>query len=161
MKTETESSARCDARAFIDAFASGDLPPGSFHHREHVQLAWSYLQCHTLPETLELLPAALRRFAAAHGATGLYHETITWAYILVVQERIHRSPAPEADFEHFAADNPDLFEWPSPILEASYRDETLWSDRARSSFVWPDAQEAEEADKTPPRRTRDTLTAAS
>ena len=31
---------------------------------------------------------SLRRFAAAYGKQGLYHETITWAYLLLLNERI-------------------------------------------------------------------------
>jgi len=34
---------------------------------------------------------ALRRFAASLQKTGLYHEIITWAYLLLINERMERT----------------------------------------------------------------------
>ena len=40
--------------------------------------------------------------------------------------------------EAFAARHPDLLSWKPSILDRYYRDETLWSERARQTFVMPD-----------------------
>jgi hypothetical protein len=61
----------------IEQFEEGSLPSDSFHHADHVRLAFAYLQHYPLLEALEKFPAALRRFAKHHGKPNLYHQTIT------------------------------------------------------------------------------------
>ena len=68
----------------ITLFEGGADPPGGFHHREHVRVAWYYLLHHSMPEALVRFSDALRRFALAHGKPNLYHETITTAFLLLV-----------------------------------------------------------------------------
>ena len=79
----------------------------------------------------------LKRFAARNGAAGLYHETITWAYLFLIHERKARGEAGES-WEEFAARNPDLLTWKPSVLAGYYREETLASDLARRVFVMPD-----------------------
>ena len=83
-------------------------------------------------EALERFRSGLRRFAAHHGHPGLYHETITWAYLLLIHERMQRSEA--ADFPSLRRLHPDLFSWKPSLLETYYRPETLGSDLARRVF---------------------------
>ena len=121
---------------FARAFEDLTLPNSAFHHRDHVRLAWIYLRRHPALEALARFTEGLRRFAAFHGHPGLYHETITWAYVLLVQERRQDGAR---DWPAFAAANPDLMAWkPSLLEDRYYRTETLWSERARRAFVWPD-----------------------
>jgi hypothetical protein len=123
--------------ALFAAFEGGDLAPGSFHHRHHVRLAWILLERHPVLDVLARFAEGLRRLAASAGKPGLYHETITWAYVLLVSERRVEPGAEE--WPAFAARNPDLLAWKPSVLEARYyREETLWSDRARQTFVLPD-----------------------
>jgi hypothetical protein len=127
-----------DDDALVRAFEGGTLPPGSFHHRHHVRTAWILLQRRPVLEVLSVFTAGLRRLAAAAGKPGLYHETITWAYVLLVQERRAAAGLAE-DWAAFAARNPDLLAWKPSVLESRYyREETLWSARARETFVRPD-----------------------
>jgi hypothetical protein len=123
----------------MHAFEAGRVPDGGFHHRQHVQVAWNYLRAHPLPEALARFCAALRRFAAAQGASGLYHETITVAYVLLINERLGASPT--LDWEAFAAAYPELLDWKPSLLDRLYRPETLSSDLARRTFVMPDRLE--------------------
>jgi hypothetical protein len=135
----TEPAVTPEDRTFLAAFESGALPAESFHHRDHVRVAWLYLNEHPPAAALARFAEALRRFAAAHGASGLYHETITWAYLLLIHERMARTESREhATFEDFAAAHPDLFTWKPSILARYYREETLGSELARRVFVWPD-----------------------
>lgn len=122
----------------IDAFESYRLPPSEFKHRTHVELAWAYLRRRTLSEALVQLTTGLRRYAGHHGATGKYHETVTWAYVLLINERRVRGGSVDS-FEDFAAANPDLFTREPPLLERYYRPETLASELAKQVFVFPDA----------------------
>ena len=77
------------------------------------------------------------KFATAHGKTNLYNETIAWAYLLLMQERLARAGHPQS-WAEFSADNQDLLDCNDNILKKYYRDETLKSDLARSTFLLPD-----------------------
>jgi hypothetical protein len=126
-----------DDEALFRAFEDGRLAPGAFRHRHHVRTAWILLERLPVLEVLARFTAGLRRLAEAAGQPGLYHETITWAYVLLVHER--RVATGAEDWPAFAARNPDLLAWKPSVLEARYyREETLWSDRARQTFVLPD-----------------------
>jgi len=118
---------------FIDAFERCAVD--SFHHRDHVRLAWSYLRHLPLLEALSRFTASLKRFAAFNGKPGLYHETITWAYLLLIHERMERAPCDE--FESFAIENADLLTWKPSILDRYYDRTTLDSDLARRTFLMP------------------------
>src|SRR5919206_224352 len=120
---------------FLRSFEDCTLPNTSFHHRDHVRLAWLYLRRHPALEALARFTEGLKRFAAANGKPGLYHETITWAYLLLIHERMARS---EADtWEDFARSNPDLLVWNPSVLDRYYEKETLGSELARRVFVLP------------------------
>lgn len=121
---------------FVSRFEDGTLPVASFHHRDHVRLAWLYLKREPPVAALTRFAAGLKRFAALNGAPGLYHETITWAFLFLIRERMERTP--DAGWDDFAAANPDLFRWKPSILDDYYRKETLASDLARKVFVMPD-----------------------
>ncbi len=124
-------------RELLRGFESASLPEGSFRHRDHVRVGWLYL--HELPPAaaLDRFAAGLKRYADAKGKPGLYHETITWAYLLLIKERMERGAARET-WPEFAARNPDLMSWKPSILETYYRGETLRSNLARRVFVLPD-----------------------
>ena len=120
----------------LHRFVDTTLPAGDFHHEQHVQVAWLFVQKYGMPEALGEFAAAIRRFAAAKGATGLYHETITWAFLLLIAERQAQSGA--RTWEEFAAAHPDLLVWRPSILERYYSKELLASDLARRTFLMPD-----------------------
>ena len=126
-----------DEHTLIRIFEAGDEPPGGFHHREHVLVAWYYLQQAPLPEALVRFSNALRRFAAARGKPTLYHETITTAYMLLINERLD-GDARALPWAAFADRNGDLLAWKPSALDRYYTRETLMSDRARRTFVMPD-----------------------
>ena len=67
----------------LSAFDDTSLPIDRFHHAQHVRMAFLYLQTYEPLEAIARFSEALKRFAAAHGKPGLYHETITWAYLFL------------------------------------------------------------------------------
>ena len=77
----------------IGEFEAGTLAPAAFSHREHVRLAWAYLRRETLAEAIVKFCGGLKAFAAAIGKAGLYHETVSWAFMLIIQDRIARGGA--------------------------------------------------------------------
>ena len=118
----------------IDGFENCTLPNASFHHPDHVHVVWSYLRRMPLAAALERFQASLKRFATHHGKPGLYHETITCAYVVLVNERMVKGET----WEEFCARNPDVLTWRPSVLDRYYRRETLESDLARRVFVFPD-----------------------
>jgi hypothetical protein len=122
----------------IDRFESGSVPESGFHHVDHVRLGFAYLRRYPVLRALENFSAALKQFAASHGKTQLYNKTITWAYMLLIAERIALSGAEELDWDSFAKQNPDLLVWKGGILTRYYEDATLKSDLARHTFILPD-----------------------
>jgi len=124
-------------RDFLAAFEDGTLPEECFHHRDHVRAAWLLLREERPAAALDRFSAALVRFASAKGKAGLYHETITWAYLLLIRERMERGQR-GAGWEEFATANPDLLVWKPSVLDRYYTPETLGSDLARRVFLLPD-----------------------
>ena len=121
----------------ITQFESGSLPAVGFHHADHVRVAFAYLGRYPLLQALEKFSAALRCFAASQGKRNLYNETITWAYLFLIHERISRT-AERQTWEQFATENPDLLTWKDGVLKRYYAEETLQSDLAKRVFVLPD-----------------------
>ena len=119
----------------FERFVDATLPSDEFHHEQHVHVAWMFIRRYGMPAALGEFTTAIKRFAAAKGAKGLYHETITWAFLLLIAERQARTPA--QTWEAFAAANPDLLCWKPSILERYYSSEVLKSDLARRVFVMP------------------------
>ena len=89
-----------------------------------------------MPDAIREFTDAIKRFADAKGANGLYHETITWAFLLLIADRQARKPA--ATWQQFEADNTDLLLWKPSILDRYYSKELLASGLARRAFLMPD-----------------------
>jgi len=120
----------------IRQFEADLIPEDSFHHADHVRLAFAYLSQYPALQALEKFSAALKRFATARGKSQLYHETITHAYLFLIRERMARSST--ADWDEFSRRNPDLLIWKDGILSRYYQPATLQSALARTVFLFPD-----------------------
>jgi hypothetical protein len=120
----------------IDRFERGLSPDDSFHHADHVRLAFAYLSQYPVLPALERFATSLKRFAEARGKSQLYHETITCAYFFLIRERMARCESVE--WEDFARRNPDLLTWKGGILTRYYHEATLKSDLSRAVFLFPD-----------------------
>ena len=120
----------------IYRFEAGAISEDSFHHADHVRLAFAYLCQYPVLQALDKFAGALKRYAVARGKPDRYHETITHAYFFLIRERLARSPG--ADWEDFARENPDLLQWKDGVLSRYYHEATLKSDFARNVFVFPD-----------------------
>jgi hypothetical protein len=117
---------------FARAFESCELSNESFHHRDHIRLAWIYLQRYGEQKAGTRIAASIRKFAAHFGKTDKYHETMTIAWLrLVAYESKGR-----ASFEELLEASPMLLE--KQTLAAFYSDGLLQSDRAKNEFVAPD-----------------------
>ena len=67
------------------------LAKEEFHHRDHLAVATAYLYAAAFETAMDRMRTSLKRFAAHHGVTGLYHETLTRFWLLQVDQRLDRS----------------------------------------------------------------------
>lgn len=122
---------------FYQQFEDTSLNAKLFNHSNHIKMAWIYLKKYDLPEALGKFSLALKRYAKAKGATNLYHETITFAFLVLINERMKRYDELQ-NWEDFVVSNDDLFDWKKNVLKNYYREETLKSSFAKKHFVFPD-----------------------
>jgi len=121
----------------VELFEAGEIDADAFDHDAHIYVAWLYLDRHELLEAVRNFTAALKRLTTQLGIPGKYHETITWFFMFLIEERRGESPA--RDWYSFRRDNEDLFaKGEDGILNRYYERTTLGSDRARRSFLLPD-----------------------
>src|SRR5260370_16537152 len=109
-----ETNKACDLLADDELFArfeSALIPNKDYRHREHVRTAFIYLSRYPdLAEAALHFRRALREYAAAQGVPQLFHETLTWAYLPLVNHRMRHGPA--ADPAEFLGSNPELLSHP-------------------------------------------------
>ena len=105
-----------------------------FGHREHLELAWNYLERYPLAAAMQAMAAAIRHLAREHGTVAKYHETMTLAWVQLVA--VHRERWPADGFEEFIARNPQLLG--RDLLGDYYSPQLLWSESARSDWIEPD-----------------------
>jgi len=120
------------------SFEDCSLAPERFSHEDHIQMAWIYVSAHPLSEAIARFRTDLRRFVKHAGAEDKYHETITWFYLVLVNERANRLD-PEHSWECFKKANGDLLIRGTTLLKTYYRSATLESTTAKHTFVLPDA----------------------
>jgi hypothetical protein len=107
---------------------------GGFGHREHLELAWTYLNAYPIEEAEGVMIAAIQHVARRHNAEQKYHETITRAWLAFVA--VHRQRWGAKSFEEFIARNPELLD--GKLVEHFYSRELIFSDCARVAWVDPD-----------------------
>lgn len=126
-----------DDEELVTAFESLTLAPGDFHHREHVRLGFALLVRERDLATAALrFRTALRKFTAHVGAENKYHETITWAYLTIIAERM--AARTFASSQELLAAHPDLLDHKTGAIAAHYDVSALLADtHARTAFVLP------------------------
>ena len=121
----------------IAAFENGTLDPASFDHRAHLSLAWSYLQRDGFPEGALRFRQHLKAYVAKVGAEGKYHETITWAYLLLLNEELTLRSPPGESFDAMIQRRPDLLDHRNGAIARCYSKSQLDSPDARRVFLLP------------------------
>jgi hypothetical protein len=109
---------------------------GGFGHREHLELAWTYLRLYPIDAAAEVMVEAIRHVARLHGADGKYHETITRAWIHFVAVHMERWGA--ESFDEFIEHNADLLD--GKLIEQFYSPGLIRSEPARATWVPPDVR---------------------
>jgi hypothetical protein len=121
--------------AFARAFEDGAVPPAEFGHVAHVRVAWVYLrEAESVDEALTRMRAAIRRFAAAAGASQKYHETITVLWMRLLADL--RARGVSGELADVLRAYPELADKDLPLQY--YTRERLFGDEARAAWVEPD-----------------------
>ena len=123
-------------RELLRRFAALDYPKQAFRHAEHLELAWVLLADSPLLQAMQEFRRLLQAFAAHHGATGLYNETVTCFYLLLIRERMD-ALGPDHDWPAFRVANPELFSHPRPFLERWYPGGAAFAPKAKAGFRLP------------------------
>jgi hypothetical protein len=116
---------------FLEALEGCRLEPEQFSHREHVRAAFLYLERLPFGAAIDRMRATLRSYTAFLGRADKYHETLTVAFMCLVNA--HRQRGAYTDWPGFARLNPELFD--SRVLRQYYEPATLASPLARTTFV--------------------------
>jgi hypothetical protein len=124
--------------ALLEAFQAARSGGGWFGHREHVRAAFLFLTREPdFGVAAVRFREALRRFAAAQGAAARFHETLTWAYLALINERAHGTSF--ANSSEFVARHPELLDQKSGALSRYYDVAAVArSVRARVLFLLPE-----------------------
>ena len=83
MKTKGFAS-DAEISALVHAFETATIPSSEFTHAAHIAVALSYLNEMPAEQALKRMREKIRDFAAHHGVSNLYHETLTtfWMRLL-------------------------------------------------------------------------------
>jgi len=119
---------------FIRALEECTLAEEEFDHAGHVRAAYLYLQSGDFVEGLGRMRRAIRNYAGSLGKPERYHETITVAYVALIQQVLYERGHGGA-WTEFARAAPELFE--RGLLLKFYSRAELESELARRIFVLP------------------------
>ena len=115
---------------FLSAFESGTLSPSQFRHGDHLRFAWLSLHRMSTVDAERFVSSAIKRFADQHGASHLYNETMTVAWVrLIVTHH-------ESSFDEFLCANEHRLN--AELLHRFWTPELLGSDLAKREWVAPD-----------------------
>jgi hypothetical protein len=119
---------------FLQALESCTLPESHFGHAAHVRAAYLYLRQADFVGALERIRRAIRNYATHHGKPDRYHETMTVAYLALIQQHICER-GPSDGWESFTRDNSELLD--PNLLTRFYSREQIESAMARKIFLLP------------------------
>jgi len=117
----------------LAALETGALDPARFPHPEHVRLGYEMLGRYSFGEALTRFSRGLKLLTAKAGRPEVYHETITVAFLALINER--RASERIEDWCEFRTSNLDLLD--KHCLQRWYDAEQLGSDLARRTFCLP------------------------
>ena len=120
---------------FVCAFESCEFPGASFHHADHVRLAWIYVCQFGEQGATERMLAGIPRFASHNGSPQKFHYTQTCAWVRLIAAA-QRESAGLKIFWEFVVAHPELLD--ANALGRYYSKTVLESPAARVGWVEPD-----------------------
>lgn len=107
-----------------------------FHHRDHLAVAVAYLYACDLETVMDRMRSSLKRFAAHHGVTGLYHETLTRFWLIQIERHLDRNECLEQSVRKVQEQLND-----KNLAFDYYNRERVESKEARETWLQPDLKE--------------------
>jgi hypothetical protein len=117
----------------VEKLEQCELKKDEFHHRDHLAVAVAYLYAGDFCQARERMRASLIRFAAHHGVSGLYHETLTCFWLQQVELRLDRSRGLGESVQQIQEELAD-----KELPFRHYTRERLHSAEARTKWMNPD-----------------------
>ena len=137
--------------SFLQALETCVLPEAAFGHAAHVRAAYLYLQAGDFASALPRLQRTIRTYASSLGQPNRYHETITVAFLALIQQHLAER-GDEGGWTGFARGNPELFD--RDLLLRFYSRSQLESELARRLFLLPDRRRDADVNAAPPGQAR-------
>jgi hypothetical protein len=128
-----------DIESLIRAFEDGSLPRSKWTHARHLVMALWYLRHHGRDEATGLVRDGIRRYNERQDNRSGYHETITLAWVAVVERFLYRRGR-DVPVSVLAGELLDECGDKDYLLRFYSRDR-LFSDEARSRWAPPDLGE--------------------
>lgn len=122
--------------AFLAELEAGTLPDAAFSHAAHIRAGYLYLRRLGFAGAVERMRATLQHYVALRGKADRYHETITVAYLALINRHLQRT-GDCGGWKAFQAAHPVLLE--PGLLGHYYPKDVLASHEARRVFVLPRA----------------------
>ena len=91
---------------FLQQIEGCTLPKAAFNHRNHVRLAWLYLNDRQAGDPDARIAATIQRYASSMGAATKYDHELTMRWMRLMEAAIAATPA--GSFEAFIAARPEL-----------------------------------------------------
>jgi hypothetical protein len=140
-----------DDAKFLEQFESATWPLGSWHHRQHIKVAYLYLRRYPFEQAQAHIREKIKAYNAAKqvpdGQFAGYHDTMTQAWMhLVYFTLCEFGPAENADA--FFDASPQL--WGKKILRLYYGKDVFTSLEAKANFMPPDITPFPKSKKSPP-----------
>ncbi len=121
---------------FIAALEAGSLPDRDFSHANHLRAGYLYLCRYGFAGAVERMRATLQHYVALRGKADRYHETVTVAYLSLINRHLQRT-GDCGGWAAFQAAHPILLQ--PGLLAHYYPKDVLESPEARRVFVLPRA----------------------
>lgn len=123
---------------YLRAFESYKIDASQFHHREHLQIAYTLLAQKSVDEAYQELKTHILGLLNHVGVgSDKYHDTMTYAWLLAVKHFMEISDLSDG-FDMFIEMNAILLD--QSIMYSHYSKDLLLSRQARVSFVQPDLE---------------------
>ena len=135
MKTRDFASDK-EVFSLVEGFERGTIPASEFTHVAHIAVALSYLNELPADKALARMRKNIRAFAAHHGVSGLYHETLTTFWMKLLD---HVAANANVDLPLWQRINSIVARWgTSAPVKAHYSPEVIQSKTAREKWIPPD-----------------------
>src|SRR5467141_3559695 len=116
MKTSNFTS-DAEVAALVTAFEKATIPASEFTHVAHIAVALSYLNEMPPNAALERMREKIRAFAAHHGVSNLYHETLTTFWMRLLDHVASTSDVDSSRRSVSAKADLPLWRWINLIVE--------------------------------------------